>query len=87
MTGPASAPARTGSVNLFAGTELTSASGRQPGFDGIYLDGDSFIQTLNGNISLWAANEVIVNPGPPYANNTGAVGDNGIRTLNGGTSA
>jgi filamentous hemagglutinin family protein len=71
-------------VSLVAGTELTSASGRQPGLDGIYLNGDSFIQTLNGNISLWAANEVIVNPGPPYANNTGAVGDNGIRTLNGG---
>jgi len=72
------------SVNLVAGTELTSASGRQPGVDGIYLEGSSFIQTLNGNISLQAANEVMVNPGPPYANNTGPVGDNGIRTLNGG---
>ena len=72
------------SVNLSAGTELTSPSGRQPGFDGIYLKGNSFVQTLDGNLSLRAANEVIVNPGPPYANNTGAVGDNGIRTLNGG---
>jgi filamentous hemagglutinin family protein len=71
-------------VNLVAGTELTSASGRQSGLDGIYLHGDSFIQTLNGNVSLWAANEVIVNPGPPYAGNTGAVGNNGIRTLAGG---
>jgi filamentous hemagglutinin family protein len=72
------------SVNLVAGTELTSASGRRSGVDGIYLNGDSYIQTLNGNISLQAANEVIVNPGPPYANSTGPVGDNGVRTLNGG---
>jgi len=72
------------SVNLVAGTELTSAAGRHAGQDGIYLNGDSFIQTLNGNISLQAANEVIVNPGPPYANNTGVAGNNGIRTLAGG---
>jgi filamentous hemagglutinin family protein len=76
---------RNWSVNLFAGTELSSASGRQPGIDGIYLHGNSFIQTQNGGISLWAANEVIVNPGPPYALNTGPVGNNGIRTLNGGS--
>jgi filamentous hemagglutinin family protein len=54
--------------------------------DGIYLDGDSYIQTLNGNINLWAANEVIVNPGStadPLGLGLDA-GNNGIRTLNGG---
>jgi filamentous hemagglutinin family protein len=83
--GSAISAGKSWSVNLFAGTELTSAAGRRSGVDGIYLDGNSFIQTLDGNIKLWAANEVIVNPGPPYADNTGAVGDNGIRTLNGGS--
>jgi len=83
--GSAISAGKNWSVNLFAGTELTSAAGRHSGIDGIYLHGNSFIQTLDGNINLWAANEVIVNPGPPYANNTGPVGDNGIRTLNGGS--
>ena len=49
------------------------------GTDGIYLNGNAYIQTQNGNINLWAANEVLVNTG-----NSGAVGGNGIRTLNGG---
>jgi len=40
--------------------------------DGIYLNGNSYLQTRNGNISLWAANEVIVNSGA-------------IRTTQGGT--
>ena len=31
--------------------------------DGIYLNGNSYLQTRNGNINLWAANEVIVNSG------------------------
>lgn len=54
------------------------------GSDGIYLQGNSYIQTLNGNINLWAANEVIINPGPAYPLGSGQVGNNGIRTLNGG---
>jgi filamentous hemagglutinin family protein len=62
-------------VNMTAGTELTSAANRQAGSDGIYLLGDSFIQTQNGMIDLWAANEVIVNSGE-----SGDVGNNGIRT-------
>ena len=53
--------------------------------DGIYLNGSSFIQTQNGSIDLWAANEVLVNPGIPYPGNTGAAGNNGIRTLGGGS--
>lgn len=39
--------------------------------DGIYLNGSSYLQTRDGNINLWAANEVIVNSGA-------------IRTIHGG---
>ena len=68
-------------ISLLAGTELTSAAGRVTGRDGIYLNGNSFIQTLNGNIHLRAANELFINPGTPFARNTGDPGNNGIRTL------
>ena len=54
------------------------------GSDGIYLQGNSYIKTRNGDIDVWAANEVIVNPGPPYKLASGDAGNNGIRTLNGG---
>jgi filamentous hemagglutinin family protein len=70
-------------VTLSAGPHNLTARPAD-GTDGIYLQGNSYIQTLNGNIDLWAANEVIANPGPAYALGTGAVGNNGIRTLNGG---
>lgn len=56
-------------INLVAGTELTSASARQSGSDGIYLLGNSSIQTQNGNIGLTAANEIIVNAGNDIGNN------------------
>ncbi len=70
-------------VSMAAGPQnLASRPAR--GNDGIYLLGDSYIQTLNGDINLWAANEVIVNPGPPYALGSGPAGNNGIRTLGGG---
>src|SRR4029077_1373455 len=69
------------SVNLVAGMQLTSAANLKAGSDAIYLKGNSFITTRNGNITLWAGNEVIINPGPPYALSSGAVGNNGIRTL------
>src|SRR5882724_10152281 len=39
-------------VNMMAGTELTSAANRMAGQDGIYVHGHSFIQTQNGNINL-----------------------------------
>ena len=80
-------------AGIKAGTHwgVTLAAGQQglgaapdPGFNGIYLRGNSFLQTVDGDISLWAANEVIVNPGPAYDNGTGAVGNNGIRTTGGG---
>jgi hypothetical protein len=54
------------SISLAAGTAFaptpaqpTPASGN----DGIYLNGNSYIQTFNGNINLSAANEIIVNDG------------------------
>ena len=71
-------------VSLFAGPQdLTSRPAA--GSDGIYLQGNSYIQALNGNINLWAANEVIINPGPADPLGSGSVGNNGIRTLGGGS--
>jgi filamentous hemagglutinin family protein len=67
------------SVNMLAGPQNLSAK-PSAGTDGIYLNGSAFIQAQNGNIKLWAGNEVIVNQG-----NTGDVGNNGIRTLAGGS--
>ena len=58
------------SVNLSAGPQNLSFA-PDPGTDGIYLNGNSFIQTQNGIIGLWAANEIIVQ-------------DGAIRTINGG---
>jgi filamentous hemagglutinin family protein len=58
-------------VNMAAGT-LPSSSTPLSGNDGIYLNGSSYIQTQDGNITLFAPNEVIVNSGA-------------IRTLNGGS--
>ena len=60
------------SVNLTTGTQLPSGSLPTSGNDGIYLNGNSYIQTQNGNITLLAPNEVIVNGGA-------------VRTLNGGS--
>ena len=51
------------SVNLTAGTSLSSGSLPISGNDGIYLNGSSYIQAQNGGISLYAPNEVIVNSG------------------------
>ena len=71
-------------VSLLAGPQnLTSRPAA--GSDGIYLQGNSYIQALNGNINLWVANEVIVNPGPADPLGSGPVGNNGIRTLAGGS--
>jgi len=70
------------SVNLVAGTQLTSSAGRQSGSDGIYLLGNSYIQTLNGNINFSAANEVVVNAGSDFANGGNPIN---ITLLNGST--
>jgi len=60
------------SINLTAGTQLPSGTLPTAGNDGIYLNGVSYIQTQNGNISLFAPNEVIV-------------GGGAVRTLKGGS--
>jgi filamentous hemagglutinin family protein len=58
--------AKNWNVNLTAGTSFDSTSGSKPasGSDGIYLgDGQGnggYIQTQNGDINLWAANEVLI---------------------------
>ena len=44
-------------VSLVAGTALTGSTPTS-GNDGIYLNGAAFVQTQNGDINLWAANEV-----------------------------
>ncbi len=81
------------SVSLTAGTAPSSAPEFINGLSrqrGIYLDGNSSIQTRDGSINLFAANEVILNPGPANAAlSTGSVGGgsiwNGVRTTRGGS--
>ena len=51
------------SVNLTAGTSLSSGVQPTQGNYGIYLNGSASISSLNGDISLSAPNEVIVNGG------------------------
>ena len=69
---------RNWTVNLFAGPR-NPVSKPASGTDGIYLNGSSYIQTQNGGLNLWAANDVLVATGPSFV-----VGNNGIRTLDGG---
>ena len=69
------------SVNLAAGPRnLSTRPVGTTRADGIYLDGAAFIQAQSGNIQLWAANEVQINNGDDLP-----VGNNGIRTLGGGS--
>jgi filamentous hemagglutinin family protein len=67
------------SVNFSAGPQNLS-SRPDSGNDGIYLNGNSFIETRNGNITLWAANDILVN-----ASLSRFPGNNGIRTVAGGS--
>jgi filamentous hemagglutinin family protein len=57
-------------INLTAGTAFTGTA-TTSGKDGIYLNSGDNLQTLNGDINLWVANEVVVT-------------DGGIRTIGGG---
>jgi filamentous hemagglutinin family protein len=69
-------------VNLTAGTGFTPNSTLPTpasGGDGIYLNGDAYVATENGDINLWAANEIQIATG-----SAAPVGNNGIRTLDGG---
>ena len=78
-------------VNLTAGTGFTPTAAQPtppPGGNGtgvysygIYLNGSAYVQTENGDINVWAANEVQINAEPVSA------GNNGIRTLAGGNIA
>jgi filamentous hemagglutinin family protein len=45
---------------------------------GMYLQGDADVQAWNGDINVWAANDVLIN------SDTTASGNGGIRTLGGG---
>jgi F-type H+-transporting ATPase subunit epsilon len=72
------AAGRNWNINMSAGPQnLTTKP--SSGTDGIYLLGNSYIEAQNGNINLWAANEVLLNTG-----DTGDPNGNGIRTLAGG---
>ena len=75
------------SVNLTAGTGFVPTVGQLTpvsGSDGIYLNGHAYIQTQNGDIDAWAANEILVSIGDSSQVNYNQVLNNGIRTLNGG---
>jgi filamentous hemagglutinin family protein len=71
------------SVSISAGPLNLSAKPTTSSTDGIYLDGTSFLQTQNGDINLWAANEVQVGW---MGADTGSVnsGTGGISTTAGG---
>ena len=66
------------SVNLSAGPQNLTAKPTTARTDGIYLDGNSYVQTANGDINIWAANEVLINA------DTATAAGNGIRTTKGG---
>lgn len=77
------------SVSLTAGTGFVSTPAQKTpasGSDGIYLNDNAFIQTQNGKIDLWAANEVQVG-WSGAANPSGEVngGAGRITTLNDGS--
>ena len=80
-------------VNLTAGTALPAGTTPAAGNDGIYLNcnslnsgsGGAYIQAQNGNINLWAANEVQVAPGGTDQSTSDTTGFSGITTQNGGS--
>ncbi len=74
-------------VSLTAGTGFAQTSSQSvpaSGSDGVYLNGTASIQTQNGNINVWAANELLINSTVASSGGNGAAG-NGIRTLDGGS--
>ena len=72
---------RNWNLDLTAGTELHSASGRVTGQDGVYLQGNARIQAQNGYIHVTAGNEVMVDDGITSGL---PVDGNGITTRAGG---
>jgi filamentous hemagglutinin family protein len=77
------------SLNLTAGTGFVPTTAQPKpasGSDGIYLNDNAYLQTQNGNINLWAANEVQVG-WSGAANMSGAAntGTGRITTINDGS--
>jgi len=70
-TGSGITAGKNWSLSLNAGPQNLAAKPTTSRTDGIYLDGTAFIQSMNGNINLNAANEVLVSSGA-------------IRTIGGG---
>ncbi len=74
-------------VNLTAGTGFVPTT-TQPkpasGYDGVYLNGGAYLQTQNGDINLYAANEVIVSSG---AIRTAGGGNIGVTTQYGNVNS
>lgn len=66
------------SINMSAGPTGLAAR-PAAGTDSIQLNGRAYIQAQNGDLNLWAANDVTVAAGSSIT-----VGNNGIRTLDGG---
>ena len=69
-------------LNLSAGSALSAGTVPTAGNYGVYLNGNAALQTQNGNITVSAANEEIINPDPTVG---GSAGNNGIRTEAGGS--
>ncbi|HEY1786641.1 MAG TPA: hypothetical protein VGJ73_00730, partial [Verrucomicrobiae bacterium] len=77
-------------VNLKAGAAFVPTVG-QPrpgsGSDGIYVDGAAYIESENGNVNLWAANEIQVgwsDVGTPSDLGVANAGSGSITTIRGG---
>lgn len=74
-------------ISLSAGTAFVPATGQltpASGSDGVYLNGGAYIQTQAGNISVSAANEVIIQDSELDGFGTILTPSGAIRTLGGG---
>ena len=75
-------------VNLNAGGAFVPTAAQPtpaPGTYGVYLKGNSYIQTQNGDINVSAVNEVQIAVAPPSPASPDVLGNNGIRTIGDGT--
>lgn len=78
-TGSSLNAANNWSLSLSAGPQSLTTKPTTAQTDGIYLNGASYIQTQNGSIHLWAANEILINATTTTANG------GGVRTMAGGS--
>lgn len=75
-------------LDLTAGTALPAGTTPGAGDYGIYLNGNAYLQGFNGDINLWAANEVQVGwSGTRLGAGTANAGTGRIVTLGGGSIA